>query len=315
MARPVDFSAIANPFSGNANSMNKHDSELDTLQNEAEEAVDEIQEQTEQAVEEHPWIRRWVRFGIATRGIIYFTIGLLAIEAAVGWGGETTDSSGALWAIVQQPLGKLLISILTAGLVGYAVWRFVLIILGPEHENPQTSGGILQYGNWLVDGLSYAGLAFTGVQILLGFGNPDQDSNKLWAAIALQQPLGRWLLLGVGLWTIGIGFSYLYSAYTKGFVGEFQSEQLEPQTEYWITQIGRFGVVARGVVFVIVGGLLTKAAWFSDPDQATGEGGALAALMSPPMGSWLLATVASGFMAYAIYSLIAAWYRRLETLS
>jgi hypothetical protein len=46
--------------------------------------------------EAKPWVRRFGRFGYMTKGIVYGMIGVLAILAALGPGGETR----ALQAII-----------------------------------------------------------------------------------------------------------------------------------------------------------------------------------------------------------------------
>ena len=58
---------------------------------------------------------------------------------------------------------------------------------------------------------------------------------------------------------------------------------------------------------------LIQAARQSDPNQARGLGGALAALAQQPYGPWILAIVAIGLVAYGIYLLVEARYRRVVT--
>jgi hypothetical protein len=71
---------------------------------------------------------------------------------------------------------------------------------------------------------------------------------------------------------------------------------------------GRFGLAARGVVIAIAGGFLVVAALWSDPQEATGLGGALQTLLRESFGPWLLGTVALGLVAYGLLMLAVARY-------
>jgi phosphate/sulfate permease len=74
---------------------------------------------------------------------------------------------------------------------------------------------------------------------------------------------------------------------------------------------GVAGHVARGAVFGLVGVFLAKAAIEYDPNEAVGIDGALAKLVQQPYGPWLLGLVAAGLIAYAVYCLVEARYRRI----
>jgi hypothetical protein len=54
-----------------------------------------------------------------------------------------------------------------------------------------------------------------------------------------------------------------------------------------------------------------KAAFEYDPQEAVGLDGALQELRRQAYGSWLLAVVALGLLAYALYGVVAARYRRV----
>lgn len=58
--------------------------------------------------------------------------------------------------------------------------------------------------------------------------------------------------------------------------------------------ITRWGLSARGVVFMTIGLFLCSAAWQTDPSQAQGLGGALSVLARQPFGPWLLGIVGTG---------------------
>src|SRR6476661_9359712 len=69
-----------------------------------------------------PWLEKLARFGYAVRGVLYATVGLLALEVALGQGGATTDKGGAIETIGSQPFGKFLLVLVIVGLIGYSLW-------------------------------------------------------------------------------------------------------------------------------------------------------------------------------------------------
>lgn len=83
----------------------------------------------------------------------------------------------------------------------------------------------------------------------------------------------------------------------------------------WVPVLARFGLAARGVVFLINGGFLLLAALQHDPSEARGLAGVLRALQGQPHGMLLLAVVALGLMAFGAYSLVEARYRRIQVPS
>lgn len=271
----------------------------------------EIQQSVAHAAN-NPWFERLARLGIAAKGVVYFVIGLLAIQAAIGAGGQATDQTGALSAIVTQPFGKFLLSIIAIGLVGYVLWRIVEAILDPEHRGePVDAKRIVQRLGYALSGFIYAGLAATAVKLILGSGGGGGNATQDWTARFLSQPFGQWLVGTAGAVTIGVGFAYIYEAYKAKFRRHFKLNQMSPKEQKWATILGRFGIAARAIVFVVIGFFLIQAALHSNANEARGLGGALAALAQQPFGSWLLGLVALGLIAYSIYSLVEARYRRI----
>jgi hypothetical protein len=65
------------------------------------------------------------------------------------------------------------------------------------------------------------------------------------------------------------------------------------------------------VVFGLVGIFLIKAAIDFDPNKAVGLDGALAKIVHRSYGSVLLGIVAAGLIAFALYSLSDARYRKI----
>jgi hypothetical protein len=266
----------------------------------------------------HPWVEPLARFGYAAKGLVYFTIGWLAAQAAAGSGGRTTDTEGALHTLMIPPFGQIILGIVTIGLVGYALWRIVQALLDPLHSQEEVSiKRVLQRLGYAFSGLAYGGLAITAVKLILGLASVtggDGDSSNTpqdWTARLLAQPFGQWIVGLGGLLTIGLGLSYLYQSYKLKFRDEFKLNEMNTTERFWTIRLGRFGIAARGVVFGVIGIFLMIAAWKFDPSEAIGLGGALQALAEQPFGSWLLGAVAFGLIAYGIYSVLEARYRRI----
>ena len=60
----------------------------------------------------------------------------------------------------------------------------------------------------------------------------------------------------------------------------------------------------------MIGAFLVMAGIRARPETARGLGGALASLAQQPFGPWLLGLVALGLIAYGIFALTEARYRR-----
>jgi hypothetical protein len=80
---------------------------------------------------------------------------------------------------------------------------------------------------------------------------------------------------------------------------------------HWYTRTAVVGFLARAVVFGLIGIFLIKAAVDYNPRKAVGLDGVLAKLVHQSYGSALLGVVAGGLIAFAIYSLADARYRRI----
>lgn len=259
------------------------------------------------------WIERLARFGYAAKGVVYATVGLLAAQAAFGAGGQTTDTKGALSAIVTQPFGKFLLTLVAIGLIGYVFWRFVQAIRDPEHKG-NNAKGLAQRIGYAANGLIYASLALTAIGIVIGSGSSgNNNSSQDWTAKLLSQPFGQWLVGIVGAFVIGLGFYQFLKAYKAKFRKEMDLSQLSDTHRKWVVGIGRFGLAARGIVFSVIGFFLIQAARQYDPSEVRGLGEALQVLAQQPYGALILGIVAIGLIAYGIFMVIQGRYRRLNT--
>ncbi len=274
-------------------------------------SVQRAQNQAEQASQEaSPWIDRLGRFGYAAKGVVYAIVGILAFQVAIGSGGRTTGSSGALQSVANQPFGQILLGAIAIGLVGYVVWRFAEAIYDPENKGTDAKGIATRIG-YVVSGILYGFLAFTAVQIITGNGGGGGSSTESFTARLMSQPFGQWLVGIVGIITIAAGFEQLQRAYTASFQKKFKMGEMSPTEQTWATRLGRFGLAARGVVWTMIGIFFIVAAYQAQPQEAEGLAQVLQTLTQQPFGPWLLGIVALGLIAYGIFMEIQARYRRM----
>ena len=254
------------------------------------------------------------RFGYATKGVVYVIVGALAVMAAIGAGGSTEGSSGALETIAQQPFGRILVGLTALGLIGYVIWRFVQAFMDPEGKGSDAKGIVARIG-YAISGVVYAGLSFSAARMALSGGGSGGGGGSQQALTAnlMSQPFGLWLVGIVGAIVIGVGIFHFYQAYKAKFMEDYKSGEMSATERRWAKRIGQFGLSARGVTFSIIGGFFIVAALQADPSQAKGLSGALDTLARQPYGPWLLGIVALGLVAYGVYCFSQASYRRIAT--
>ncbi|MFY7804188.1 MAG: DUF1206 domain-containing protein [Limnoraphis robusta] len=259
------------------------------------------------------WVERLARFGYATKGAVYGLIGLLAVMAAFGnSNGKTTDINGALRTIAAQPFGRSLLILVAVGLVGYVIWRFVEAIKDPENKGTDAKGIATRFGA-IISGLIYASLAFNAALLAIGSSIGGGNSQQTWTARVLSQPFGQWLVGTLGALIIGMGLYLIYQAYQTKFQKKLNLAELDYKQEKLIINVCRFGIAARGVIFMMLGFFLIQAARQFDPSQVEGLDGALQTLAQQPYGKILLAIVALGLIAYGIYMIVQARYCQFKT--
>ena len=264
-------------------------------------------EQTGEKLEHTTAFEVLARAGFVSRGVIYAVIGILAVKLALGDGGKAANQSGALRTIGQQPFGHGLLILVAIGLAGYSLWRLFRAFLG---HGPEDSDSGLDRIAALASGIAYAVIFVLALEILLGSGASSGSPKKPTAGV-LGWPGGTWLVGLAGVILCGVGLYQGYRGISKDFLKDSKTEQMSHGVRLWVTAIGVFGHLARMVVFGMIGVFLIRAAVDYNPDKAVGLDGALAKLANQSYGSYLLGIVATGLIAFALYSLSDARYRRI----
>ncbi len=256
-----------------------------------------------------PWIERLARVGYAAKAVLYGTIGILAAQAAMGQGGRTTDTRGALRELLGAPYGRAMLAIVALGLFGYAVWLLVRAIADPEGKGTGLKGIGLRVG-YALRGLLHGALALAALGLARGQGGGDDDGTERWAARLMDLPFGGMLAWIAAAAIIGYGLYQLYRAFASKLSRQLALGTLPAGTADWVVNVSRFGIAARGVVFCLIGFFLAQAAANSDPSEAGGLEASLRAVADT--GRWPFLLIALGLIAYGVYELVNARYRRIN---
>ena len=253
------------------------------------------------------------RAGYAAKGIVFVVIGALAAGVAIGTGGKTTDSRGALHEIGDGPMGTIALVAIGVGLLGYMAWRLVAAATDAEGKGDEPTSLALraaQAGRGIVYGM-------LGVQALRGVDGDagSQDgAARHWTARLLDMPLGPTLVISTGIGVLGYAAYQLYRAFSDRAKRHLDLAQAGPTVATWIVRLGRFGIAARAVVFAMIGVFLIRAGMHEDSGEAGGITQSLRALGSTDHGRLVLSVVAFGLIAYGIYQLATARYRHMRAV-
>jgi hypothetical protein len=242
---------------------------------------------------------------------VYILIGVLALMAALHEGGETTDQRGVIEKISTQPFGELALIVIALGLFAYALWRFVEAASDTEHKGAGAKGVAQRFGQF-ASGFVYAAIAVSALKMLAGSRASSGDATQTWTARLMDAPGGIVLVVLAGAVVFITGLFQIRHGWTEGFSESLATSRMNSKERRWTLRFGRWGYVARGIVFTIIGLFVAIAGVRADASEARGLEGALDTLAVQPFGQGLLGVVAAGLLCYGAYSVMEARYRRIR---
>jgi hypothetical protein len=247
------------------------------------------------------------RAGLTARGVIYILIGIVAILVAIGQGGHQADQQGALQLVASQPFGLFALWLLAIGFVGYALWRLSEAAFGVTGEGTGAGPRLKS----LVRGLVYAGFAVLTFKVILGKKTSQAGQQQDFTASVMRHTGGRFAVGVVGLIIVVVGLMLVVEGARHKFMKHLRTGEMNPQTRKMVKRLGTVGTVARGLVFALAGVLVIDAAITYNTSKASGLDAALRTLRNQPFGEFLLIIAALGLIAFGLYGLAEARWRKV----
>jgi hypothetical protein len=255
---------------------------------------------------DHPALEWPARLGVAAYGVVYLLVAWLSAQLALGDREGNASAEGALHEIAKQPLGVVVLWVVAAGFAALAVYE-VFQAIGGHRDRDGAKRWASRAGS-AGRVVFFAALAVTSVRIVTGdSGGRGTDS---YTAQLMQLPFGPVLVVAAGLVVAGFGVHSVVKGVTDRWRRELEARAHSGDTGTAFAVLARVGFVARGLAFVVVGGLLGWAGLTHDADKSGGLDQALLKLRDAPFGPALLLAVAVGFACYGAFNVVKAWYLR-----
>ncbi|BBG04289.1 MULTISPECIES: DUF1206 domain-containing protein [Pseudonocardia] len=253
-------------------------------------------------------VRIAARIGIAANGVLHLMIGWLAVQVALGSGGQA-DQNGALGAIAAEPLGRAFLWVLVIGFAAVVLWRSVSAVWGFGYlgdRKKQLAKRVVSAGLAVVYLVLAVAAATTAIR-----GRASSGSGGEATAGLLGLPGGQIITALVGVGVVIGGGVMIWNGWTKRFMEDQDLAGADTRIRRLNARTGQVGFIAKGIAVGVLGMLLGVAALTFDPQRANGLDSALKALREQPYGVFLLIAVGLGIACYGIFCFLDARYHRV----
>ena len=254
------------------------------------------------------FIKRVAQAGLIAKGVVYVLLGVLAFMAAFelgGKGNKDATQSGTLRLVKDMPAGEVLLFVVAAGLICYAVWRGIQTFRsgGEKKSWPKR----LRY---LFSGLTYLAFAITALRLEAG-DRPSGDQNQHVAGELMSKPFGQVLVGLSGLILLAVGLYQMYYGLSEKYRKHVQGSSLSSVQSTLLLRAGKIGYISRGVVWLVIAVLFLRAAFLARASEAGNTGKAFQFIETSPYGSPLLGALGVGLVAYGVFNFVRARYDRM----
>jgi hypothetical protein len=218
------------------------------------------------------------------------------------------DTQGALEALLWSQAGGVLAYALVAGLAFYSLWRLFQAAFDTDDHGSGAKGLAIRAA-LLVSGLVYLTLSFYTWSLMRGTAEGGEGGGFAeWLAGFIGS---RWAAAMLAVAFAAVGIAHVVKAMSEKYADHLEADQAKMR---FIHPIAKTGLIARGVVFLVVAFLFALRALRSagGSGEAPNSRAALEYIQSLPAGGWLLAATGLGLVAFALYSLTEAVYRRIN---
>ena len=256
-------------------------------------------------------LRVLARVGYSAEGIVYLAVGVLAAIAAVTSSREVPGAESALQVASAATIGTELLRAVGIGLAALALWDLLVAVLDIEARGWHGRALLRRLSTGLA-AVFHGALASWALHRAAGRSAAagDQAADQATATV-MDQPFGRWLLVGFAVMVFLFVLAEIAEAWGPGITDRLGAA-LTQRARRISALIGRIGVTARAAVIGVMGWFLFRAALLNRSTEARALGGSLEALDVGTIGPLVLGGVALGLALFGCWQLLNAMFGRVE---
>jgi amino acid transporter len=266
-------------------------------------------------VDDHPELERLTQLGWIAKGLVYLLMGLTTAQIA-RQDAPSDDASpeGSVGRIAEAPLGRVLLVVLTVGLLMYCAWRLLTVVLIRGNSASDWGDRV----GYTFSGLFYLVLAYTSGKAAFTGVDPERSNTvERLSKSVMELTAGRWLVGAGGVVVIGLGvFFVVHKGIQRSFADDLKSVSARPSDNEpkraALVVAGVVGWIGRGVVTALVGYFVLRSAVVFEPDEARGFDRSLREIAGTGLGSALVLVCAVGLISYGVFSLVSYRFRTLK---
>lgn len=251
-----------------------------------------------QMADSSDWLDRAVRVGLVAYGIVHLMIAWLAIQLALGNQHGSASSQGAMHRLAKEPFGSVLIWLIAIGMFLLVVWR--LLEAAGGHRDADGGEQVRKRLTSLGKAIIYGAVGLSALKVAMGSGSSSGGSHSMTAKL-MNLPAGRWIVGAVGLAIIAYGGNLIRRAWTEKFREHLSAEGKSGEAGRAYILFGKAGYMAKGISFVIIGGLFDYAAITHNAKKSGGLDQALHKVLQQPFGQVMLIAMGIGIACYGLF--------------
>lgn len=239
------------------------------------------------------------RIGLVVYGFLHLLVAWVAVELALGHTQQDSSGQGAMRQLASEPLGRILVWAIAVGMLGFSLRRAIEACIG--HRDEEGKDRWRARGRAAAKAVVYAAVGVSAVRTASASGSSGSRSERTLSAEVMDLPAGRWIVALVGVGIAAVGLHHAYRGLTRSFRDELSQNGRQGESGTVYLTFGQIGYTAKGLVFVLVGVLVTYAGVSHEPQKSGGLDAALQTVRDQPFGPALLIAVAAGVACYGLF--------------
>jgi hypothetical protein len=279
-------------------------------------------ERAEEFAREHPAIVKFGRLGWVAKGIVYALVGVLSLIVGLSAnssdsssgdaasGGQEASQTGAITRIAESSYGVVLLFVVAAGLVIYALWRLVTVMLPADNDVKAW----LTRAGYLVSAGAYLLLAWSAVTLAVrprGSGESEDARVERFTRDLMNDGFGRAAVFVIGAVLLVLAAAFLWQAASAHFESQLLPGSVGPVSHQTLVLLGRIGWVGRSGMMALIGFFLVRSAVTFDASDAEGLDGSLRKAASSTIGLALVVVVGAGLLVFGAFCILSAPKQRM----